>query len=175
MAAVLTRLGQLNALDESVSLREWGRIVTDALATTPATAANDGLAGKVFVGDLASARGMQFRAVIIPGMVEGQFPETVRQDPLLFDSERQHLSEVLLCDLRQRNRVVEEDRLAFALALQSATEYLVLTYARQDQASGRLQVPSHLLRATEALSGQSVSLAELQAWCVQVPALATVE
>ena len=170
VAAVLTRLGQLNALDESVSLREWGRIVTDALATTPATAANDGLAGKVFVGDLASARGMQFRAVIIPGMVEGQFPQTVRQDPLLFDSERQHLSEVLLCDLRQRNRVVEEDRLTFALALQSATECLVLTHARQDQASGRMQVPStYLLRAAEAFSGQSISLAELQAWCVQVP------
>ena len=113
---------------------------------------------------------MQFRAVIIPGMVEGQFPQTVRQDPLLFDSERQHLSEVLLCDLRQRNRVVEEERLAFALTLQSATEYVVFTYARQDQASGRVQVPStYLLRVVEALSGQSVSLPELKDWCVHVP------
>jgi ATP-dependent helicase/DNAse subunit B len=103
-------------------------------------------------------------------MVEGQLPQTVRQDPLLFDSERQHLSEVLLCDLRQRNRVVEEDRLAFTLAVQSATEYVVFTYARQDQVSGRMQVPSaYLLRVVEALSGQLVSLAELKDWSVHVP------
>ena len=170
VAAVFTRLGQLTLLDESVSLKEWGRIVTDALAATPVGLANDEPTSKVFVGDLASAQGMQFRAVIIPGMVEGQFPQTIRQDPLLFDSERQHLSEVLLCDLRQRNRVVEEERLAFASTLQSATEYVVFTYARQDQASGRVQVPStYLLRVVEALSGQSVSLAELKDWCVHVP------
>ena len=170
VAAVFARLGQLNMLEESVSLREWGKIMTDALAATPVAVANDETSNKVFVGDLASAQGMQFRAVIIPAMVEGQFPQTVRQDPLLFDSERQHLSEVLLCDVRQRNRVVEEERLTFALALQSVTEYVVFTYARQDQASGRAQLPSsYLLRVVEALSGQSVSLAELKDWCVHVP------
>lgn len=170
VAAVFAWLEQLNLLDNTVSLREWGRIVTDTLATTPAVSATDEPTDKVFVGDLASAQGMQFRAVIIPGMVEGQFPQTVHQDPLLFDNERQHLSEVLLCDLRQRNRVLEEDRLAFALAVQSATEYLVLTYARHDQASGRMQVPSvYLLRVVEALSGQPVSLAELKDWSVHVP------
>ena len=170
VAAMFAQLGQLTLLDESLSLKEWGRIMTDALAATPAVLANDEPTGKVFVADLTSAQGMQFRAVIIPGMVEGQLPQTVRQDPLLFDSERQHLSEVLLCDLRQRNRIVEEERLAFASTLQSATEYVVFTYARQDQASGRVQVPStYLLRVVEALSGQSVSLAELKDWCVHVP------
>jgi ATP-dependent helicase/DNAse subunit B len=169
VAAVLTRLGQLDLLDGGMSLREWGRIITDALATSPA-AVGDEQTAKVFVGELASAQGMQFRAVIIPGMVEGQFPQTVRQDPLLFDSERQHLSEALLSDLRQRNRVVEGDRLTFALAVQSATEYLVFTYARQDQGSGRMQVPStYLLRAGEALSGQPMSFAEFKDWGVHVP------
>jgi ATP-dependent helicase/DNAse subunit B len=170
VAAVFTRLEQLNLLDEAVSLREWGRIVTDALAATPAALAPDEPTAKVFVGDLACAQGMQFRVVIIPGMVEGQIPQTVRQDPLLFDSERQHLSETLLCDLRQRNLGVEEDRLAFALAVQSATEYLIFTYARQDQASGRTQVPSvYLLRAVEALSGQPASFTEFKDWSVHVP------
>ena len=170
VTAVLGRLGQLNMLGEVVSLREWGRVVADALATTLAQPAEEDPAGRVFVGDVASACGMQFRAVIIPGLVEGQFPQTVRQDPLLFDSERQYLSEVLLCDLRQRNHIVEEERLAFALALQSATECVVLTYARQDQASGRIQIPSsYLLRAVETLSGHLASLAELKDWCVHIP------
>ena len=65
-------------------------------ASTPAVLANDELTSKVFVGDLGASAGKAFCAVIIPAMVEGQFPQTVRQDPLLFDSERQHLSEVLL-------------------------------------------------------------------------------
>ena len=170
VANVLAQLGQLSMLDELVSLREWGRVVTDALAATPATRADDELASRVFVGDLASACGLQFRAVIIPGMIEGQFPQTVRQDPLLFDSERQHLSEVLLCDLRQRNHVVEEERLTFSLALDSATDYMVFTYARQDQASGRGQVPStYLLRIVDALRGQPTSLTELKDWCVHIP------
>ncbi|MBM4256029.1 MAG: hypothetical protein FJ147_09045 [Deltaproteobacteria bacterium] len=168
--ALFARLEQLNVLEEALTLREWGRIVTDALTATPAMSASDEETNRVFVSDLASAPGMQFRAVIIAGMVEGQFPQAVRQDPLLFDSERQHLSEVLLCDLRQRNRIVEEDRLAFAFAVQSATEYLVFTYARQDQASGRMQVPStYLLRVVEALSGQPASFADLTDVSVHVP------
>lgn len=170
VAAVLARLKQLNLLDDTVSLHEWGRVVTDALATTPVKVATDEAIAKVFIGDLASAQGMQFRVVIIPGLVEGQFPQMVRQDPLLFDSERQHLSEVVLSDLRQRTRVVEEDRLTFALAVQSATDYLVFSYARQDPANGRMQVPSsYLFRAVESLSGRPVSFAEFKDWCVHIP------
>ena len=57
VAAVFARLGQLTLLDESISLREWGRIVTDALASTPAVLANDEPTSKVFVGDLALRTG----------------------------------------------------------------------------------------------------------------------
>ncbi len=170
VAAVLQQLGQLHAFTAQVSLREWTRAVRESLTVTLAASTETDTDCSVFVGDLRAARGLSFRAVIIPGMIEGEFPQTVRQDPILLDSERQYLSEVLLCDLRQRNRIVEEERNEFVLAVQSATEYLLLTYARQEQASGRTQLPSsYLLRVVEALSGRITSLAELRDWCVSLP------
>jgi ATP-dependent helicase/DNAse subunit B len=172
VTAVLQQLGQLHAFTAQISLREWTRAVREALALTLAAPTEGDTSCAVFVGDLRAARGLSFRAVIIPGMLEGEFPQAVRQDPILLDSERQYISEILLCDLRQRNRIVEEERNEFTLAVQSATEYLLFTYARQEQASGRMQLPSsYLLRVVEALSGRFISLPELRDWCVSLPLL----
>jgi RecB family exonuclease len=53
---------------------------------------------------------------------------------------------------------------------QSAAERLVLTFPRLNQASGHAQTPSsYLLHISEALSGQVVSLADLEGWCKRVP------
>ncbi|MGH7965138.1 MAG: PD-(D/E)XK nuclease family protein, partial [Candidatus Binatia bacterium] len=163
----LGHLGQLDLLGEQISLKEWYRGVAATLATTPvATGEEVG----VFIGDLLAARGVQFRAVIIPDLVEGCFPQAARQDPLLLDSERQHLGEVLLCDLPQHSRLNEAERLWFTLATQSAVDRLVLTYSRFDQVGGHAQVPSfYLLRVIEALSGQPASFADLDEWVVRVP------
>jgi hypothetical protein len=54
-------------------------------------------------------------AFIVPGLVEENFPKAIRQDPLLLDTERQYLAEVLGCDLSQRRRLSEAERLLFAL------------------------------------------------------------
>ncbi|HKA53779.1 MAG TPA: PD-(D/E)XK nuclease family protein [Candidatus Binatia bacterium] len=164
----LTRLGQLDPLDQPVSLEEWSRTVAAAL-----TAAGEVGAGEkagVYISDPAAAGGVRFRAVIVPGLVEGGFPKTVRQDPVLLDSERQYLAEVLESDLPQRRRLGEEERLLFALVTQGAAERLVLTFPRLGQAGGHPLVPSaYLLQVVEALSGRVISLAELEEWCVRVP------
>lgn len=168
--AVLTRLGRLDLFDERLSLQEWLRVVVETLQTTATMPIHGEPLHGVFIGDLYAARGVPFRVVIIPGLIEGQFPRTIRQDPLLLDAERQHIGEVLLCDLRQRSRLSEEEKLTFAVATQSATERLILTYSRQDQASGRTQLPSsYALRVVEAMSGQIASPADLKEWSVQVP------
>ncbi|HEV8717065.1 MAG TPA: PD-(D/E)XK nuclease family protein [Candidatus Binatia bacterium] len=164
----LTRLEQLDPLDQPVPLEEWARIVDTALATTAGETGTG--EGGVYIGDLLAARGVRFRAVIVPGLVEGSFPKTVRQDPVLLDSERQYLAEVLGCELPQRRRLSEEERLLFALVAQSAAERLVLTFPRLSHAGGHTLVPSaYLLQVIEALSGQVLSLAELEEWCVRVP------
>lgn len=165
----LARLGQLDVLGEHISIGEWYRDMAAALATATVTPDACDRTG-VFIGDLQDACGVQFRAVLIAGLVEGAFPRTLRQDPLLLDSERQHMGEVVLCDLPQRSHLDEAERLWFTLATQGAADRLVLTYSRFDQVGGHAQVPSfYLLRVIEALSGQSASFADLDAWAVRVP------
>src|SRR5215813_3938689 len=145
----LMRLGQLDLLGEPIPLEEWSRIVDAAL--TAATVEMGAFEKEgVCIGDLFVTRGVRFRAVIAPGLVEGSFPRTVRQDPLLLDTERQHLAETLGCDLLQRRRLSEEERLLFTLVTQSAIERLVLTFPRLAQGGGHAQVPSFYLRHAAA-------------------------
>lgn len=151
-------------------LEDWAKAVSQALATQTDRLSPTGQTNGVFIGELSAARGVRFRAVIIPGMVDGGFPRSVRQDPLLLDAERQHLAETLGCELAQRSQHTEEERLLFCLATQSAVEHLILSYPSHDQASGRPQLPSwYLLRVLEALRGQVQTFADLEAWCQRVP------
>src|SRR5713101_5037248 len=165
----LRRLGQLDLLSEQISIGEWCKVVAAALSAATVEAGAFGTDG-VFIGDLLNTAGVQFRAVIVPGLVEGGFPRTLRQDPLLLDAERQHLGETLACELPQRGRLSEAERVLFTLTTWSASERLVLTYPRLNQVSGHSQVPSfYLLRVIEALSGQPASFTDLEDWCVRAP------
>lgn len=166
---LFTRLRQLTMLTESLSLREWSTALTEVLLTTPEVTEPDTRPG-VFVSDLATVSSLPFRAVIVPGLIEGHFPHPVRQDPFLLDVERQHLAEVLLCDVQQRHRQGEAERLLFTRTLHSATERLLLTYPRLDNANGHAHTPSsYLLRVVEALSGGYATLADLIDWSETVP------
>ena len=119
-----------------------------------ATEALDGLrepTGKKFPDNLimlplASARGLRFDVVFIPGCVEGQIPFVGRQDPILLDHERKRLNELdssrelpLFSD-RQNN-----ERNLFDLACQSATKQIVFSFPRIDLATERQRMPSHYL------------------------------
>ncbi len=182
----LLRLAQLDLLSDqhgsrledkhepasSVTLEDWVRAVTNALATTTVSTGHFDTQG-VFVGDVSAARGVRFRAVIVPGLIDGSFPHAARQDPLLLDAERQHLAETVGCEIVQRSQQTEEDRLLFSLIAHSAIEYLVLTYPSQDQtdqASGHAHMPSwYLLRVLEALRGIPQTFTDLESWCRRVP------
>ena len=104
------------------------------------------------------ARGLGFRLVFVPGLVERAFPTVARPDPLLLDEEREALSP----DLRTTRDAQERERLLFARAVRAAGERLVLSYPRFDTGSGRERVPSSfLLEAVEAAMGRRVAAAEL--------------
>ncbi len=114
--------------------------------------------GRVFVGSIAAARGIRFRRVFVPGLVERAFPALVRPDPLLLDEEREALSP----NLRTTRDDQEGERLLFLDAVSAAEERLVLSYPRFDTASGRERVPSSfLLHALEAALGRRIGAADL--------------
>jgi ATP-dependent helicase/nuclease subunit B len=114
--------------------------------------------GRVFVGSIAAARGLRFRRVFVPGLVERAFPAPVRPDPLLLDDERAALSPAL----RTTRDLQEAERVLFLDAVRAAEERIVFSYPRFDTSSGRERVPSSfLLRALEAAHGRRFSTMDL--------------
>lgn len=171
---VLLGLAELDQLEGAISFAEWTRDAVNAL--TSATVAVGALDKEgVFIGDLLAARGLQFRAVIIPGLVEGSFPRMVRQDPLLLDQERQYLSEFSSHELRQRRHLSETEQLLFVLAVQSAREWVVFSYPYAEHGGDLPQSPSFfLLHVLEALSGAPASFTDLREWEQRAPLLPAV-
>lgn len=113
---------------------------------------------RVFVGKASVARGLRFRVVFVPGMVERRFPSVARPDPLLLDDERVAIGE----ELRTTGDRQEEERVEFMAACAAAGERLVLSYPRVEGQSGRALVPSSfLLRAARAAVGARVSAEDL--------------
>jgi ATP-dependent helicase/nuclease subunit B len=161
---VLRSLVSLDSLGLEVQVRQFKEIVTEALEEK-AFLHGSFQRGGVCVSDLMPARGLSFRAVFIPGLVERSFPASLRQDPLLLDPERQamnqHLKEKGHLPLK-RYRFAEE-KLLFTLALGAARERLILSYPRLDPSTGRERIPSFfLLRVGEALCGEAMDYSRLE-------------
>jgi ATP-dependent helicase/DNAse subunit B len=165
----IERLEGLNLLTGEVSIEEWTQAASRALSLATVEVGGFERDG-VFVGDVLSSRGVSFQAVIIPGLIEGGFPPFLRQDPLLGDEERQHLSETLLLEIPQKRKLLEEERLLFTLAVKGARGNLTLTYPRLDLTLTHERLPSfYLLRVVEALSGSPALFQDLEEWCLRVP------
>lgn len=169
----LLHLGELDRLVDPAPFVEWVKGVKSMLQAVSIPVGvfdQDG----VFVGDLLAARGLQFRVVILPGLVDGMFPRLIRQDPLLLDQERQYISEVVSCELRQRRGFSEAEQLLLALAIQGAQEQVVLSYPRTEPGGEAMQTPSfYLLRALEAIRGIPATFSDLREWERRAPLFPT--
>jgi len=117
--------------------------------------------------NIMSARGLRSPIVVVPGLVEREFPLRRRQDPVLLDGERAHLNEALGGDplraLPIRSAGIDEERLLFRLAAQTAADTLILSFPRLDPATARPRVASaFLLRALEELTGERHDYEDLE-------------
>lgn len=115
--------------------------------------------GRVFVGSIEEARGCEFRAVFLPGMAEGLFPQRALEDPLLLDDFRSAVAEAL--PLRKHKGIQERERLHLAVA--AARERFIASYPRMDVAEARPRVPSfYALELPRALEGALPKLSEFE-------------
>jgi ATP-dependent helicase/nuclease subunit B len=122
------------------------------------------------VGNLMAVRGVPFKMVIVPGMVEKSFPPLIRQDAILLDQERNILNRSLggkesgPLTLKAEGRL-DEERLLFRLAVGAATEKLILSFPRIEIGTGRERLPSSFLLASiKALTGKSVDFNQLESF-----------
>ena len=114
--------------------------------------------GGPVVLNLMAARGLSFPTVVLPGLVEKQFPAAHRQDPILLDAERERLNRARGHDptghLPIRSSSIDEERLLYHLAVESAEKTLIVSFPRLDPATARPRVPSpFVLRTLDELTG----------------------
>jgi RecB family exonuclease len=154
--AALASLRALDALDDyrpSVTREEFARFARKAFESQPRP---EGAfqAGGPFVGGIMAARGVSWPMVIVPGLVEKNWPRQLREDPILLDDERRELNKRLPSDdglPRLEEKVArgrDEERMLFRLACDAARDRLVITFPRLEPATGRPRVPSALLLET---------------------------
>lgn len=164
LCQALKELEPLDALTQGGDLGKFKEIFSETLKDKKLKQGSF-QSGGVCVADLMPARGLSFRVVFIPGLVERAFPAPARQDPLLLDHERIKINDALggkkIIPLKRAR--FPEEKLLFSLAVGSAREKLILSYPRLDPSSGRERIPSFfLLRAGEALKGEAVNYSRLE-------------
>lgn len=160
----IEKLSSHDLFGEEIELELFSQAVESVLTSAREEAGSFGKEG-VFIGDLMSARGLAFRGVIVPGMVERLFPLMRRQDPVLLDRERQYLSETLKKELAQKEQGFDEERLLFSLTLMSAQERILVSFPRLEPFTARERIPSFfLLRLMEAAVGRAVDFSAFEQW-----------
>lgn len=108
----------------------------------------------VYLGTLAGARGLRFRAVRILGLAEGSVPSATKEDPVLPDAARAQLSPFLLSSRQRAHRQV----MAFDGAVRCARECLCLSAPRASIEGSIRQPAAVLLDVMRALTGSNVEL-----------------
>ena len=159
----LKDLDSLEAVQETTGIAQYQKFVREKLESSYMRKGKF-QAGAVAVADLAAVRGIGFRIVIAPGLVERRFPALIRQDPILLDRERQRVNDILVEQrLSIKMERIEEEKLLFDLLVSSASERLILSYPRIDPDTASERVPSFfLLKAAETIAGERVDFDGLE-------------
>ncbi len=157
----IRRLSDLDATGIPPSPAEFERLVEEMLQSEIIPAGKFQKNGPAVV-NLMAARGVPFRMVILPGVVEKSFPPPIRQDAILLDRERKVLNIALSGKERgplpfKAEGRLDEERLLFRLATGSAKEKLILSFPRIEIGTGRERLPSSfLLAVVKAMTGKSI-------------------
>lgn len=136
---VLAILGELRPMAQvgPVAITEV-RLVLERRLAQLVTRAPGRRYGKVYIGAIDEARGLDFEVVFVPGLAEKIFPQKVVEDPLLLDDARR----VLGADLKTHDDRAAEERLALRLAVGNASRRVVFSYPRVDVEQARPRTPS---------------------------------
>lgn len=151
--SVIGNLEALDAVSGAVSHETFSSIVESALEDGYGRRGRLGGAG-VNLLTIGEARGVSFRTVFIPGLIERVMPGVVRQEPFLRDDERAALAGLSggRIVLPERLARLEEEALIFRLAVDAAVEILVCSSPRYESGTGKLLIPSSYLRSVGARS-----------------------
>jgi ATP-dependent helicase/nuclease subunit B len=135
--AELTELHERPSGADLIELLE--RIEIDSPAGRGAQAS-----GAVLLADPLSIRARRFRAVLVCGLQEDEFPLATAPEPFLSDELRRELAICSGLRLRPREDALARERYLFYTSVSRATERVVLSYRSSDE-EGNLALPSPFL------------------------------
>jgi len=162
--AIADLVGDFAAYDRlagAATLAEFRETLLERMDASPETIGHFGI-DAVTVSDLPRARGLAFRVVFVPGVVERGFPVPPTQDPILLDRDRRRLAATRRGALAPRLSRAREEELLFALALSAAEETVVFSYPRCEAGTDRERTPSPFLaRVLEESHGRRVEVGDL--------------
>ena len=98
----------------------------------------------VLVTDPLAIRARRFRAVLVCGLTEGEFPLAAAPEPFLSDELRRELAACSGLRLRPREDALGRERYLLYTSVSRATERVVLAYRSSDE-DGNLALPSPFL------------------------------
>lgn len=154
-ARALARLA--GALDELEALGECPPLqaLPALLGSLTFRDANSPRPGAVLLCDPLQIRARRPRAVIVCGLVEGEWPAAGRCDPLLSDEQRFELARCSGLRLEPREERLAAERYLFYSVLTRATERVVLSWRCSDE-EGNAVAPSPFLADVLALFGDGL-------------------
>lgn len=165
----IRRLSELDLSGIPPTLQDFARLVGEVLKAELIPTGRFQRNGPT-IANLMAARGVPFKMVILPGMVEKSFPPLIRQDAILLDHERKIINQSLSgkknepLPLKAEGRL-DEERLLFRLAIGAATKKLILSFPRIEIGTERERLPSSfLLASVKALTGKSANFNQLESF-----------
>ncbi len=100
--------------------------------------------GAVLLSDPLAIRARRFRAVLVCGLGESEFPLAASPEPFLSDELRRELALCSGLRLRPREDALGRERYLFYTSVSRATERVILSYRSSDE-EGNLALPSPFL------------------------------
>ena len=171
--ASLSSLEAVDSVSPPPTFSAFRDALSEVLQSSPG---HSGATGRgVFVAPVGAAIGMSFDAIYMVGMVEGGFPPSAADDPLISERDKQAVggSDTGL-PLRQHSMTAE--RYEFLSALSTAPSR-TLSYPKSNPASGRTNYPSRwFLEQASELEGSRVSSSEIESlgrkpWLTVIPSM----
>jgi len=156
-----SEIEKLLFFDVKLKWKDFKKLILSVIESIPS---DNGKFQKDGVNILSSmkCRGIRFRIVFIPGLSEDAFPTRGKQDPLLLDFEREELNKKIKGFLPLKRERSNEDLQLLALAIDSATEQIYITYPKYKGVEGDDTFPSYYISLIfQTLLGKKPSYNEI--------------
>ncbi|MGQ9705430.1 MAG: PD-(D/E)XK nuclease family protein [bacterium] len=157
-----TEIGKLEFLNLKIRWRDFKKLALLIIESISEDKDNKSRNGVNVLSPMMS-RGIKYRVVFIPGLSENVFPSKGNQDSILLDFEREEINKKIDGFLPLKSERSIEDLQLLALAIDSATDKIYITFPRYESIEGDDTFPSYYLSTMlQSLIGRKPSYSELQ-------------